>query len=176
MKNDLSGKVALITGASRGLGKAIALSLSAAGATVALVARDVERLAGVRQEIEAAGGKAGVFVADVTREEDVSRVASQTAAKLGRVQILINNAGINIRRNLWDFSLEEWRSVIDTNLTSMFLMCRALVPPMRGSGYGRVVNLASTMSHVSLPMRSAYSSSKAARPRADARAGSGARH
>jgi NAD(P)-dependent dehydrogenase (short-subunit alcohol dehydrogenase family) len=78
------------------------------------------------------------------------------------VQILINNAGINVRKNLTDFTLDEWQSVIDTNLTSVFLLCRSFVPHMRGSGYGRVLNMTSIMSHISLPQRSAYSASKAA--------------
>ena len=159
---NLSGKTALITGASKGLGKAMALALAGAGATVALASRDAEKLRVVAQEIQSAGGSAAVFVADVTREEDVRRLESDVSGQLGRVQILINNAGINIRKNLIDFSLEEWRSVLDTNLTSVFLMCRAFVPHMRGTGYGRILNMTSIMSHVSLPGRSAYSSSKSA--------------
>ena len=81
---------------------------------------------------------------------------------MGKIHILINNAGINIRKNLTDFTLEEWQSVMDTNLTSVFLMCRAFVPHMKGAGYGRILNLTSIMSHVSLPQRSAYSASKTA--------------
>lgn len=158
----LTGKIALITGASKGLGKAMALALAQAGATVALVSRDAEKLRHVQEEIERAGSRAASFVADVTVEENVRRLESEVSGQLGRVQILINNAGINIRKNLIDFSLEEWRSVLDTNLTSVFLMCRAFVPHMRGSGYGRILNMTSIMSHVSLPGRSAYSSSKAA--------------
>ena len=78
------------------------------------------------------------------------------------MQILINNAGTNIRKNLVDFSMDEWRTVLDTNLTSVFLMCRAFVPHMKGTGYGRVLNMTSIMSHISLPGRTAYSASKAA--------------
>lgn len=159
---NLSGKTALITGASKGLGKAMATALAEAGATVALVSRDAEKLHSVAREIQSAGGRAAVFVADVTREDDVRRLESDVSGQLGRVQILINNAGINIRKNLIDFSLEEWRSVLDTNLTSVFLMCRAFVPHMRGAGYGRILNMTSIMSHVSLPGRSAYSASKTA--------------
>ncbi|HTU46734.1 MAG TPA: SDR family NAD(P)-dependent oxidoreductase [Bryobacteraceae bacterium] len=159
---NLSGKTALISGASKGLGKAMALALAGAGATVALVSRNAEKLHAVEQEIRTAGGHAGLFVADVAREEEVQRLEAEVSGQLGRVQILINNAGINIRKNLIDFSLEEWRSVLDTNLTSVFMMCRAFVPHMRGTGYGRVLNMTSIMSHVSLPGRSAYSSSKAA--------------
>lgn len=158
----LSGKVALITGASRGLGKAMALALAQSGATVALVSRDAEKLESVRAEIESRAGRAAVFIADVTDEQQIGRFEREVFDQLGRVQILINNAGINIRKNLVDFSLEEWRRVLDTNLTSVFLMCRAFVPHMRGSGYGRILNMTSIMSHVSLPGRSAYSASKAA--------------
>lgn len=159
---DLSGKIALVTGASRGLGKAMALALSAAGATMALVARDTAKLDAVKSEIEESGGKAGVFVADVTKEADVARLEKEVASQLGKVQILINNAGTNIRKNLVEFSLDEWHTVLDTNLTSVFLMCRAFVPHMKGTGYGRVLSLTSTMSHVSIAGRTAYSSSKTA--------------
>jgi NAD(P)-dependent dehydrogenase (short-subunit alcohol dehydrogenase family) len=160
--SNLSGKIALISGASKGLGRAMALALSEAGAVVALVSRDTEKLHGVKREIETSGGAAKVFVADVTKEENVRSLESEVSAHLGKVQILINNAGINIRKNLVDFSLDEWRSVLDANLTSVFLMCRSFVPHMTGSGYGRVLNMASIMSHVSLPGRTAYSASKAA--------------
>jgi NAD(P)-dependent dehydrogenase (short-subunit alcohol dehydrogenase family) len=159
---DLSGKLALITGASKGLGKSMALALSEAGAAIALVARDEQKLRDVQNEIEKSGGKAGVFVGDVSDEEAVLRLESEVLAQLGRVQILVNNAGTNIRKKLVEFSLDEWNTVLDTNLTSVFLMCRAFVPHMKGAGYGRVLNMSSIMSHISLPGRSAYSSSKAA--------------
>jgi NAD(P)-dependent dehydrogenase (short-subunit alcohol dehydrogenase family) len=159
---NLSGKTALITGASKGLGRAMAMALSQAGAKIFLVSRDSAKLSEVHNELRKAGGQAEVFVADVSDERSISHLESEISAKNGRVQILINNAGINIRKNLTDFTLEEWRSVIDTNLTSVFLMCRAFVPHMKGSGYGRILNMTSIMSHVSLPQRSAYSASKAA--------------
>ena len=159
---DLTGKIALITGGSQGLGKAMALELSSAGATIGLVARTAEKLRGAQREIEAGGGKAQWFVADVTKEEEVLRLQSEVSAKLGQVNILINSAGTNIRKNLVDFTLDEWRTVIDSSLTSTFLMCRAFVPHMKGAGYGRIINMTSIMSHISLPGRSAYSSSKAA--------------
>ena len=159
---NLTGKVAVITGASKGLGRAMALSLSQAGATIALVSRDREKLMGVREEVAAQGGTAEVFTADVREEASVGQLENDVREKLGKAQILINNAGINIRKNLTEFTLEEWRSVMDTNLTSTFLMCRAFVPHMKGSGYGRILQMTSIMSHVSLPQRSAYSASKAA--------------
>ena len=156
---DLTGKIALITGASKGLGKAMALALSRAGASIALVSRDESKLSEVHSEI-AAHGTSEIFVADVRQESQVDRLEKEIAARFGKIHILINNAGINIRKNLTDFALEEWQSVMDTNLTSVFLMCRAFVPHMKGAGYGRILNLTSIMSHVSLPQRTAYSASK----------------
>jgi NAD(P)-dependent dehydrogenase (short-subunit alcohol dehydrogenase family) len=158
----LSGKIALVTGGSKGLGKAMAVSLAAQGATVALVSRNADKLEETRAEIVASGGSAAAFAADVTDEAAVAKLEADVSAQLGKVQILINNAGTNIRKNLVEFSLEEWNTVLDTNLTSVFLMCRAFVPHMRGTGYGRVLSLSSIMSHISLPGRSAYSASKAA--------------
>jgi NAD(P)-dependent dehydrogenase (short-subunit alcohol dehydrogenase family) len=162
MKIDLSGRTAVITGASRGLGESMARALSEAGAQIALVARDVKRLESVRDAIAERGGTAALFVGDVTREEDVAAVARAIMGRFGHAQILINNAGSNIRKDLVDFSLEEFRSVVDSSLISTFLMCRAFVPGMKGSGYGRILNMTSIMGHVSLPGRTAYSSGKAA--------------
>ena len=156
---DLTGKTALITGASKGLGKAMALALSRAGATIALVSRDKSKLTEVQAEI-AAHGSSEIFVADVSQESAVEQLEKEVAGRLGKIHILVNNAGINIRKNLTDFTFAEWQSVMDTNLTSVFLMCRAFVPHMKGAGYGRILNMTSIMSHVSLPQRAAYSASK----------------
>jgi NAD(P)-dependent dehydrogenase (short-subunit alcohol dehydrogenase family) len=158
----LAGKVALITGASRGLGKAMALAMAGEGASIALVARDREALQKTAEDVRQTGSGAQVFQADVTDEEQVLRLEKDVAEAFGRVQILVNNAGINIRKQLIEFTLDEWRRVLDTSLTSTFLMCRAFVPHMKGGGYGRVINLASIMAHVSMPGRSAYSASKSA--------------
>ena len=162
MNIDLSGKTAVITGASRGLGEAMARALSASGAKIALIARDRKRLESVRDSIRSTGGTAEVFTADVTSENAVVAVAAAVKDAFGNPQILINNAGTNIRKNLVDFTLEEFRSVLDSSLISTFLMCRAFVPGMLGSGYGRILNMTSIMSHVSLPGRTAYSSAKTA--------------
>jgi NAD(P)-dependent dehydrogenase (short-subunit alcohol dehydrogenase family) len=162
MKIDLSGRTAVITGASRGLGASMAKALSGAGAQIALIARDVKRLESVRDAITEQGGTAALFVADVTREEDVAAMARAVTDRFGHAQILINNAGSNIRKDLVDFSLQEFRSVVDSSLISTFLMSRAFVPGMKGTGYGRVLNMSSIMGHISLPGRTAYSSAKAA--------------
>lgn len=156
----LHGRVAVVTGASRGLGKAIALSLSSGGASLALVARDTEALQAVAGQIRNTGADAAIFQADVTDEEQVRHVEQDVISRFGHVDILVNNAGINIRRPLEDYQLDEWESVLTTNLTSAFLMCRSLIPHMKGRGYGRIINLTSIMSHVSLPGRTAYSASK----------------
>jgi NAD(P)-dependent dehydrogenase (short-subunit alcohol dehydrogenase family) len=162
MNSNLAGRTAVITGASRGLGEAMAKALSADGAKIALVARDGKRLEQVRDAIAEQGGTAEIFVADVTQENQVASVAEAVTKRFGAAQILVNNAGTNIRKNLIDFTLEEFRSVLDSSLISTFLMCHAFVPGMKGSGYGRVLNMTSIMSHVSLPGRTAYSSAKAA--------------
>ena len=163
MTQTLLGKTALITGASKGLGKAIALALAQAGAGIALVSRDRTKLNDVAAEIRASGGNASVFVADVTDEAQVAQVRDAVAAQFGdTLHILINNAGINIRKPVTDFTLAEWNSVLTTNLTSVFLLCRAFVPMMKGCGYGRIINMTSMMSHISLPGRTAYSASKTA--------------
>jgi NAD(P)-dependent dehydrogenase (short-subunit alcohol dehydrogenase family) len=162
MNIDLSGRTALITGGSRGLGEAMALALAASGASVALVARDAARLEKVKAQITQSGGRAEFFAADVTNEEEVAATCETVKKALGPVDILINNAGTNIRKKLTDFSLAEFRSVIDSSLISTFLMSRAVLPQMRGRGYGRILNLTSILSHVSLPERTAYSSAKTA--------------
>jgi NAD(P)-dependent dehydrogenase (short-subunit alcohol dehydrogenase family) len=161
MKIDLTGKAAVIVGGSGGLGEAIAHALSGAGAAIALVGRNQEKLDKVAGALKAAGGKVETFTADVTREADVDALAKAVNAKFARPQILINSAGINIRKAVTDFTLEEFSSVVDSSLVSTFLACRAFVPGMKGTGYGRIINLSSMLAHVSLPNRTAYSSGKA---------------
>jgi len=158
----LKGRKALVTGASRGLGRAMAIALGQQGAHLALVARDEAKLASVAQEVVDAGGQADVFAADVAKEDQVARLEAEVSAKMGKIQILINNAGTNLRKDIQDFTLDEWMNVQNTNLNSAFLMCRAFVPHMKGTGYGRILNMTSIMAHVSLAQRTAYSSTKAA--------------
>ncbi len=161
MSTRLDGKIAVITGASRGLGKAMALALGEAGASLAMVSRDAVALEQAVAEVRARGAEAEGFPADVSQEDQVSALRERVIARFGKVHILINNAGINIRKPVTEFTLEEWRRVLDTNLTGAFLMVRAFLPHMRGHGYGRIINVTSTLSHVGLPLRTAYASSKA---------------
>lgn len=141
----------------------MALTLAEAGAAVALVSRDEAKLNEVAQQIRDRGGCAEVVEADVSDEAQVDRVKERFTQKFGhRLDILINNAGINIRKPITDFTLAEWNQVMTTNVTSVFLLCRAFVPRMKGQGYGRIINMTSMMAHISLPGRTAYSSSKTA--------------
>jgi NAD(P)-dependent dehydrogenase (short-subunit alcohol dehydrogenase family) len=156
----LQGKTALITGASKGLGRAIALALAEAGARVALVSRNLEQLNDTAAAVRKLGTEAGVFQADVSDEDQVRRLERVVTGEFGPLQILVNNAGTNIRKSITEFTLAEWRQVMDTNLTGVFLMCRSFVPHMKGRGYGRILNLTSIMSHVSIAGRTAYSASK----------------
>ena len=150
----LKGRVAVITGASRGLGRSMAVSLGRAGARLALVSRKPA-------PFEEEGIKAANFACDVAHEDQVIALEKAVIERFGTVDILINNAGVNVRKNVTEFTLDEWNHVIGTNLTGAFLMCRAFVPHMKDKGYGRIINMASMMSHVSLPGRAAYSASKA---------------
>jgi NAD(P)-dependent dehydrogenase (short-subunit alcohol dehydrogenase family) len=156
----LTGKVAVITGASKGLGRAMALALGEAGAQVALVSRNLDPLGDTAKAVRSAGGIAEVFRADVASEQQVAQLQKEVIQRFGKIQILINNAGINIRKQVTEFTLDEWNQVMDTNLTGAFLLCRAFVPDMKGQNYGRILNLTSIMSHVAIAGRTAYAASK----------------
>jgi NAD(P)-dependent dehydrogenase (short-subunit alcohol dehydrogenase family) len=158
----LSGKVAVVTGASKGLGRAMAVALASAGATVVVTSRNAEQLAETAAMVETAGGKALVQPADLTVEADVRALGDSIRQHGGAMHILINNAGVNLRKPVTDFTLDEWHYVMNSNVTSAFLATRECVPMMKGHGYGRILFLTSIMSHVSLPERTAYSASKSA--------------
>ena len=159
-ENNLHARVAVITGGSRGLGKAMAVALAGAGAKIDIVGRDDAKLAEAAAEVRAGGAEVETYRADVTSEQQVRELETKVIDRFGPAHILINNAGINVRKNVPEFTLDEWMSVLNTNLTSAFLMCRSFVPHMKGQGYGRIINMTSIMSHVSLPGRAAYSASK----------------
>ena len=137
-------------------------TLSGAGAKLALVGRNQDKLDKLAAAVKAKGGTAETFTADVTVEADVARLTDQVNAKFGKPQILINSAGINIRKPVTDYTVAEFQSVMDSSVLSTFLACRAFVPGMKGTGYGRIINLTSIMAHISLPGRTAYSSAKTA--------------
>ena len=160
MKIDLSGKTAILVGASGGLGEAMARSLGEAGAALALVGRNAGKLEALKAELAGAGATAEIFTAEMTDEASVDALKQAINARFPNPQILINSAGTNNRKNLVDFTLDEFRAVVDSSLISTFLACRAFVPGMTGTGYGRIINLTSILAHVSLPQRTAYSAAK----------------
>jgi 3-oxoacyl-[acyl-carrier protein] reductase len=158
---DLAGQVAIVTGASQGLGRSIAEALAAAGAAVALVARSADKLADVATGITAAGGRAEAFPCDVTKGEDIQRVVDAVVEKLGRLDILVNNAGVTRDTLLPRMSDEEWDQVLTTNLRAPFLFMRAASRPMMQQRYGRIVNVASVSGLIGNPGQANYSASKA---------------
>ena len=157
MKIDLTGKTAVVVGGSGGLGEAMAHTLSAAGANIALVGRNQQKLDKVAGALK---GQVATFAADMVSESAVEKLGKNVTARFGAAQILINSAGINSRKSLTEFDLAEWRSVVDSSLVTTFLACKAFVPGMKGTGYGRIINLSSMLAHVSLPNRTPYSSGK----------------
>src|SRR5262245_27382048 len=145
----LQGRVAIITGASRGIGRVIALALGGAGARLALAGRAQDRLTETQRLARELGAEAETSICDVREESQVKQLAVDVIARFGAVQILVNNAGTAIRKKIQEFTLDEWRTVMETNLTGPWLMCRYFIPHMKGRGYGRIINLTSIMAHVS---------------------------
>lgn len=142
----LSGNVAIITGASSGIGRASAIALASQGAAVTLCARRVEKLEALAKEIEGAGGKALVIPTDVLRQEDLQRAVDQTVKTFGRVDILLNNAGVGAISPSLDMTPEQWDSVLNTNLRAYFFMAQAAAKEMVKNKYGRIINIASILS------------------------------
>jgi NAD(P)-dependent dehydrogenase (short-subunit alcohol dehydrogenase family) len=159
MEHDLSGKVAVVTGASRGFGRAIAKALAEAGASLALVARHREALEAVARELEGAA-RHSCYIADVSDAAAVEAMAAAVLGRYGRADILVNNAGINMRKPLEEFSFEEWQAIIATNLYGPMLCSKAFLGAMKRQGWGRIVNLASMLARVGLPNRTAYCAGK----------------
>ncbi len=156
----LAGKVAVVTGASRGLGRAMSLALGGAGATLALVGRAKDKLAETQAMAKARGAESEVFLCDVREEDKVKKLAQDVKARFGNAHILVNNAGTAVRKNLADFTLDEWDTVVDTNLTGVFLVSRAFIPQMKANKWGRIINITSIMAHVGSAGRGAYCATK----------------
>ena len=159
----LDGRVALVTGGNRGLGYAIAQALAEAGAAVAIVSRtaaDAETAAAALAQLT--GRECRGFACDVTKPEEVQALVDLVIADFGHVDILVNNAGLNIRGPIEDLTLDQFRSVQETNVTGPWLMCRALATHFKQRQQGRVINLGSALSIISMPDRSPYSTSKGA--------------
>ena len=158
---DLTGRVAIVTGASRGIGKAIALALAENGAKVACVATSLERLAGTVEEIRAMGGEAEPFACNVGATAEAQGVVDAVLAKWEKVDILVNNAGITRDGMLATMKDEDWDDVLQTNLRGVFLFTRACIVPMMQKRYGRIVNISSVSGLIGNPGQANYSASKA---------------
>ncbi len=160
MSNTISGRVALVTGASSGFGEAVALGLAKAGAKVALAARREDRLQALAKQITDAGGEALVIVADFTDEHQAQRAVRETEAAFGRLDILINNAGVMYLEPVASADLARWRSMIELNLLGLIAASQAALPGMTTRKDGHIVNIASTAAHISNPLSAAYSATK----------------
>lgn len=159
---DLTGRVAIVTGAGRGLGRTMARALAAAGADLMLASRTEAELLTLQAEIQEIGRKAEFHCTDVTDEDSCAGLVSETLKKLGRLDILVNNAGINIRKPVLELPFEEFERVQKTNLGGYFLCAKAAGAHLVGQGSGKIINISSIMGHVALPTQAAYASSKGA--------------
>jgi NAD(P)-dependent dehydrogenase (short-subunit alcohol dehydrogenase family) len=157
----IDGKVALVTGGARGLGRAIAEALASAGADIVLSARQAENAARAAELIASATGRKAIGVAaDVTLRSSVEALVARALDALGRIDILVNNAGVNIRGPIEELSEDDWNAVVDTNLKGPWLCCRAVGGLMQRQSWGRVINVSSMLGEISLPGRTPYASSK----------------
>jgi 2-deoxy-D-gluconate 3-dehydrogenase len=156
----LKGKVAIVTGGNGGIGLGMARGLADAGADIAVVGRNEEKSKTAVTDLRERGVKAIAVTTDVTDKQAVGRMVDQVKGELGRIDILVNNAGINIRKPPHVLELEEWSSVIDTNLTSAFLCSKAVYPAMKSAGGGKVINIGSMMSIFGASFTPAYAASK----------------
>jgi NADP-dependent 3-hydroxy acid dehydrogenase YdfG len=160
MAERVAGKVALVTGASSGIGEAAALALAAAGASVAVSGRRKDRLDSLVRRIEMSGGKGLALPGDVSIEADATQAVTDTVARLGRIDILINSAGVNEAGGIESLPLELWRKVIDTNLMGTLYSCKAAVPAMKAQGSGDIINISSTAGRRAAAAFAAYATSK----------------
>ena len=157
---DLTGRVAVVTGGNGGIGLGMARGLAGAGASLLIAGRNEKKNAAAVTELRGLGARAEAIVADVTVETDCRSMVRTATQKFGRLDILINNAGTNIRKPAQDYSLAEWHAVLDTNLTSAYLCAQAAYPEMVRSGGGKIINIGSMLSIFGVSFAAAYAASK----------------
>ena len=157
---DLSGKVAVVTGGNGGIGLGMARGLAVAGASVVVAARNAAKSEAAMRDLESRGASALAVSVDVTQAAEVARMVEDTVATFGRLDILVNNAGTNIRHPLHELDEADWHTVIDTNLSSAFLCCKAVYPVMKRQGGGKIINIGSMMSIFGASYAPAYAASK----------------
>lgn len=157
---ELTDSVAIITGASKGIGRAVALALSKEGVNVVLAARSTELLSMVQKEIHESGGTSVVIATDVTSENSVHNLIIETKKKFGKIDILINNAGVGIFSNVVDLTTQDYETMMDVNLKGVFLCTRSVLPVMMKQQFGEIINIASLAGKNSFAGGSVYSASK----------------
>ena len=157
---DLQGRIAMVTGSTRGLGEVAAKALAKAGADVAVCGRSPEDLKRVTEEIKALSKEAEGFHLEVTSKRSVQEGLDRILSRFGKVDILVNNAGVNLRVPVLEFPEDDWDRILDTNLKGYFLVAQAVVPQMIERGYGKVINMSSILGAVGLPNQAAYAASK----------------
>ena len=157
---DLTGKVAIVTGGNGGIGLGMAKGLAAHGAAVVVAGRNATKTEAAVKELVASGAKASGFAVDVRKEDQVRAMVADAVARHGRLDILVNNAGMSIRALPQDYRLEDWREVLESNLTSAFVASHAAYPHLKAAGGGKVVNIGSMMSIFGAPFATAYAASK----------------
>jgi len=157
----LEGRIALITGASQGIGRACAIELARAGATVALAARNQEKLDAVANEIRSSGGNASAFKLDVASEDEIKTVVKAVVGQLGKLDILVNNAGITRDQLVMRMKRADWDAVMNTNLTAAFLLSQQVISPMLKQRWGRIINITSIFGQIGQTGQANYAASKA---------------
>lgn len=157
---DLTGRVAIVTGGNGGIGLGMAKGLAGAGATIVVAGRDRAKSAAAVEEIQKLGARAATVEVDVASEASVTEMVKHTLDRFGRCDVLLANAGMNIRKPPQDFSLEEWHTVLKTNLDGPFLCAKAVYPAMKAQGRGKIITIGSMASIFGLPFAGAYAATK----------------
>jgi len=160
MAGKLAGKVAIVTGASRGIGRAISVALAQEAATVVLASRSVQQLEIAAEQVTKAGGEARIVHVELTEEQSIRNLIQETGEKLGRLDILVNNAGVTHSAELEQTSTEDWQRCIAINATAPFILCREALPLLKKSKAAFIINIASVVGIKGYPLQSAYTASK----------------
>ncbi|MEW6673636.1 MAG: glucose 1-dehydrogenase [Thermodesulfobacteriota bacterium] len=157
----LTDKVAVVTGASEGIGSAIAMGLAEAGADIVVCSRREEKLKVVKTDIEKTGRRAEIFILDICQTGEIEALKKFIQTRFGKADILVNNAGFTVTKPAWDTTEDDWDQMLDTGLKGLFFCCQIIGSLMKEHGYGKIINLSSTFSRSIIPGRSVYAAVKA---------------
>ena len=160
MAEELAGNVAIVTGASRGIGRAISVALAQESATIVLAARSIQELQKTAEKVTNAGGQAKIILVELTEEQSIRNLIQVTEEKLGRLDILVNNAGVTHSAELQQTSTEDWQRCISINASAPFILCREALPLLKKSQAAYIINIASVVGVKGYPLQSAYTASK----------------